>query len=205
MREHRPGASTLTRQLGHRGNDGHDRAPGRRTLVEQIGHDPRFAAASPVFRLDRQSEVIPAEEGVEVSQPAQDGANPGTVEVPGGTAELRALGVEPRIEPSDATVPREGDVATAPAAQASSKGPHHIADEDAFNNAHVTSRNKANARQLNRPGVRFDTHVGAVDIPAPEANRAPFPDRRARRVRTARHDPPEHTGRFQPGAAAPPR
>lgn len=177
MRQHQPGRATLTQQLAHDTHDtgdGFDRAPGRTTLVEQIGHDPRSAAASPVFRLDRESEPIADDEGVEGAEPTEGAANPGVVEAPGGLAELRALGVEPRIEPSDATVPREGDAAlaaTGPVAHAANKGPHKMADEDEFNNPHIASnskRDKHNKRQLNRPGVRFDTHVGQVDILHPK-------------------------------------
>jgi len=180
MRQHQPGRATLTQQLAHDGNDGFERAPGRTTLVEQIGHDPRFAEASPVYRLDRASEPIADDEGVEAAEAGEGGANDragaganaGVGEAPDGLAELRALGVEPRVEPSDATVPREGDAAraaTGPAAHAANKGPHKMADEDEFNNAHITSHNKdKSGRQLNRPGVRFDTHKGKVDVLFPK-------------------------------------
>src|SRR5262245_20854486 len=178
MRQHQPGRATLTQQLAHDSNDGFERAPGRTTLVEQIGRDPRVAEASPVYRLDRESEAIADDEGVEVDAAesangdAHHGANPGVGDAPNGLAELRALGVEPRVEPSDATVPREGEAelaATGPAAHAANKGPHKMADEDEFNNAHIASHNKdKSGRQLNRPGVRFDTHKGKVDVLFPK-------------------------------------
>jgi hypothetical protein len=55
MREHRPGASTLTQQLGHHGNDVHDRATVHRFLIDERGefvpHDMIHPSTPVAFNL----------------------------------------------------------------------------------------------------------------------------------------------------------
>jgi hypothetical protein len=170
MRQHAPGRATLTQQLAGDSAGTARPAPGHVTRVDQI-QPARSPASSLVFQLDRASEDIPA--GVGVADPASGGARPttggvGATEAPGGTAELRALGVELRGEPTDATVPREGDAAQPPTAHAANTGPHQMAPEGPFNNPQIASNSRTGPRQLERPGVRFDTHKGAVDILFPK-------------------------------------
>jgi hypothetical protein len=198
MRAHHPGRGTLTEQHGEHIAGPHRPAPGRTTLVEQ-----QHAELSPLYQLDRSAPDIPAEVGVHAEEgeppastdmPAHE-ATGAKQEAPGGDAELRALGVERRVEPSDATVPGENDSqiahasaglehasagsgAASPVARAASAGSgspvaraassgHHMAPTDEFNKSGVSSRDNSNAQQLFRPGVRFGGPNG-VDILHPK-------------------------------------
>lgn len=154
MRQHTVGQGSLTQQAMVDSSP----AVGKSSRVDEL---QRSLEASPIYRLDRTSVAIPADAGVQADdaqEAAQAEPSPMT-EV--GHEELRALGVEPRIEPSDATVPSAASMPNV-------GNPHHMADQDDFNRNSVASHDKQNNRQLNRPGVRFHTHKGDIDLLYPK-------------------------------------